>query len=436
MGLTFYRGNVNLPSGGDPMEAVAEALRERRLRQQQIQDEERRRAGALDQQRQIEQMTRQRQLEIHDLDNKADMERALAIRKDAQAAQLEAQRKAVPGIQTALGKGNADAARAAAVAAGIEDFGEATPQAKQIEMGDDAMGMGGALPPPPDPNAKKRYGFSVGGSRQEFELAPPVDNTAAAATISDYLKHTNPAIRRAAGAYRAQIEPGKEQPGRALAKLSTMEGQARGRGGTGSGARASQAAQRGDRRLDLSEEAAARAYAKDILGGLGYKEELGKMRKFSEIASTMTHGNAALDAAAAGTFVKVAQGGTGVISDSDMNQFWHRLGGMGVRGEEGIQAALSGKMGDQKRKIVGDAVKELAGTAQANISQIRGQFRDAYAQSPNLSKYGKQMEAAYFGGAGAQAKDEKAKSEQAPKAAPQNEDEMVEMVMRKLRGEQ
>ena len=188
------------------------------------------------------------------------MERALATRKDAQAAQLEAQRKAIPGIQTALGKGNADAARAAAAAAGIEDFGEATPQAKQIEMGDDAMGMGEALPPPPDPNAKKRYGFSVGDQRQEFELAPPVDNTAAAATITGYLKHSDPAIKRAAGTYRALVELGKETPGRAVAKLATMEAQIRGQNASSANSRRSTGI--AGQRLSLDREKATAAVEK------------------------------------------------------------------------------------------------------------------------------------------------------------------------------
>ncbi len=154
---------------------------------------------------------------------------------------------------------------------------------------------------------------------------------------------------------------------------------------------------RGDKRLGLQEEAQARLLAKDVLSGLGFKEVQAQNRKFNDMAAAVSaNPNAALDAVTAGSFVKMAQGGTGVISDSDMEQFWNRIGGVGDKSAQWVENVLSGKIDQDKRAKVAEAVKWLASQAGNNLKTIRGSMEYAFSKSPNLSSYGAQMTGIYF----------------------------------------
>jgi len=292
MALTFYRGNVNLPNGGDPIAEVSAALRERRLRQQQLQDRTHNEAAELERQRQNEQNIRERMLQVHQLDNEADLQRALATRKDAQAARAEAQRKAIPGIQAHLGKGDADAARAAALAAGIDNFGEVAPARVERDFGDSVMEMGASVQPLPDPNAPKKFGFSVGDQRQEFALAKPADNTAVAATMDIYLNDPNPEIRKLAGVVRAQTALGKLNPGKGLSMLSNQVARLRGQDVSAANSRRSVAL--GGQRLALDTTKADRQVDKgDATANrqtnqfeASYNTLRGQMKRYDDLLST------------------------------------------------------------------------------------------------------------------------------------------------------
>lgn len=122
---------------------------------------------------------------------------------------------------------------------------------------------------------------------------------------------------------------------------------------------------------DRGEEAAIDAITGKVFGQMGFKEVQVSNRKFNDMATQLTHKNAASDAVTAGSFVKMAQGGTGVVSDNDMEAFWNRIGGVTTRSAEWVSKVLSGQISPEKREIVSQAVKELAGRAQSNKAEIR-----------------------------------------------------------------
>lgn len=157
---------------------------------------------------------------------------------------------------------------------------------------------------------------------------------------------------------------------------------------------------RGDKRIEMAEEGGARQLAKDVLASYGFKEVQAQNRKFNDMSAELTaNPNAALDAVIAGTFVKQAQGGTGVISDSDMDAFWNRIGGVSDKSSQWVSNVLSGKIDPDKRAKVAEAVQWLASQAGANLKEIQGAMTHAFANSKNYSAYGDQMIGTYFPGA-------------------------------------
>ncbi len=180
--------------------------------------------------------------------------------------------------------------------------------------------------------------------------------------------------------------------------------------------------ERGDKRIAMAEEGGARQLAKDVLASYGFKEVQAQNRKFNDMASELgASPNAALDAVIAGTFVKQAQGGTGVISDSDMEAFWNRIGGVSDKSSQWVSNVLSGKIDPDKRAKVAEAVQWLAKQNGANLGVIQGAMTHAFANSKNYSAYGDQMVGTYFPGA-RKAKPDAAGSGAAPAAGgkPQN----------------
>lgn len=119
------------------------------------------------------------------------------------------------------------------------------------------------------------------------------------------------------------------------------------------------------------EETAVDAITGKVFGNMGFKEVQVSNRKFNDMASQLSKPNAAMDAVSAGSFVKMAQGGTGVISDSDMEAFWNRIGGVKERSAQWVQNVLSGQIAPEKRAIVGQALKDLAGRANQNLGDIK-----------------------------------------------------------------
>lgn len=156
-------------------------------------------------------------------------------------------------------------------------------------------------------------------------------------------------------------------------------------------------------------EASAREAANTVLRNLGAKEEILADRKYSTMLSNLTtNPNAALDAATSGQWVKLAQGGTGVISDSDMDAFWNRIGGVGQRVDGKIQEIINGQITSGKRQVVADAVRWLAGRAQHNLNGIQKSMEYHFDTSPNLAPYKDQMIGTYFSRSREKIKDRRA----------------------------
>lgn len=140
--------------------------------------------------------------------------------------------------------------------------------------------------------------------------------------------------------------------------------------GAGSGVKAD--------KLDLDLELKTDSIVQKVLMNTGYKEAAVQNRKFNDMAATIAGAkdNAALSAATAGQWVKQAQGGSGVISDSDMNIFWDRIGGKlsPTQFDQLINNYTSGKLAKGKHAIVSDAIRALANQAQSNLDGIAGQI--------------------------------------------------------------
>lgn len=144
-----------------------------------------------------------------------------------------------------------------------------------------------------------------------------------------------------------------------------------------------------ERASDRQDESGLDLLTSRVFQQTGFKEVQVQNRKFNDMSAQLaTKPNAALDAKTAGTWVKEAQGGTGVISDSDMDVFWNRVGGKPAQVEQWIRDFVDGKMAPDKRAIVMEATKELAKRAQYNLGQIKEAVRyrvknSAYADREN-----------------------------------------------------
>lgn len=154
-------------------------------------------------------------------------------------------------------------------------------------------------------------------------------------------------------------------------KNRAMRVQLKGMGGGGTGDKA-QRTKLMNEKTGLEIEGKYSQEVQKVLMNRGFKELNTQAVKFSDMAATIAgaQDSGALSAIASGQFVKMAQGGTGVISDSDMKVFWERIGGLGVRGEQAFRNAMDGKMGPEKQAEVASAVKELEGKARGNVNSI------------------------------------------------------------------
>lgn len=129
------------------------------------------------------------------------------------------------------------------------------------------------------------------------------------------------------------------------------------------------------RTADRGDEGALDAITKNVLSQTGYKDTALANRRFNDMAVKLAQKNAAVDTAVMGEWTKQAQGGAGVLSDSDLKVFYSRIGGFGVRTEEEIQKAINGQMGEGKRKLMTDASRWLAGRAAENLKTVKESLR-------------------------------------------------------------
>lgn len=111
-----------------------------------------------------------------------------------------------------------------------------------------------------------------------------------------------------------------------------------------------------------------------VLTNYGFKELNTQAVKFESLLDQIAGAsdNAALNAIARGSFVKMSQGGVGVISDNDMRVFWDRIGGLGMRASEAWQGYKDGTLSPDKRKIVQSAIADMHAKARENVDSIGG----------------------------------------------------------------
>lgn len=103
----------------------------------------------------------------------------------------------------------------------------------------------------------------------------------------------------------------------------------------------------------------------------GYKLTRGEYYKYQQMADALRQENAALDSTTAGAWTKLAQGGTGVVSDNDVKVFWKRIGGLGVQTADQLEGILTGKISHPKRNLVLDAARWLSDKAAAKLQADR-----------------------------------------------------------------
>lgn len=152
---------------------------------------------------------------------------------------------------------------------------------------------------------------------------------------------------------------------------------------TGGGAPSARQGQK-DLNQQLLTEGKYDGIVQKVLTNKGYKEINTSGVKMADMASTIAGAsdNAALAAIGGGQFVKMAQGGTGVISDSDMRVFWSKIGGLGVRGEQAFNDAMSGRLGEDKKNAVLAAVQQLEAKAKANMNDIGSSIASRLSSTP------------------------------------------------------
>jgi hypothetical protein len=402
----------------DPFSGIKNALTEAR---QSMRDQDKQRADMLMREKELAQ-----QGEIQ-RGNLALGNRQQAMREEAANAELKSKRmEVVTQIGQALDAGRPDMARQIASVHGIKLDDVLGPQhgagdtlmapgaTRQVQH--EAPPVGPVQPPtteyvpgeeqPVKPQARSyridgvgydqeerqlgeraQAARNAGVQRQAFSTLGPEygDLAASLATGADPKVAAIVSQRYERDTQREAIEAEKvrqrgfaeEQQGRALAQSDLNNQRMAAAIAAGKSAGLGLKAELGERQ----EESGLDGVTEKVFRNLGFKEIQAQNRKFNDMAAGLAKGNAALDAKTAGSWVKEAQGGTGVISDADMRQFWDRVGGWGIRGQEMVQGALNGQLGDEKRRVVAEAVRELAGRAQYNLGNIKTALRQRLENS-------------------------------------------------------
>jgi len=171
---------------------------------------------------------------------------------------------------------------------------------------------------------------------------------------------------------RSQTFQDKQGDKRDANRIAVKKIRPPGAGGAGAGGLGTKLKEQRLEKGELEIEDKYDGYVQKIVTNLGFKDINKNQMKLDDLAKTIAGAsdNAALKAFGAGQVVKLAQGGTGVVSDQDMKVFWDRIGGLGMRAREAWQGYLDGTLSIEKRKIVADAVNVLQSSAMAHGERI------------------------------------------------------------------
>lgn len=142
-------------------------------------------------------------------------------------------------------------------------------------------------------------------------------------------------------------------------------------------------------RLDIQRGGYAQGLTAKTLTRMGFTELQLGARKFNNMAEKLaSNPNPALDATIAGEFVKQAQGGTGVISDNDMQVFWDNIGGIGVKTWQHVQKIINGEIEPEKRAFVMGAVKKIASITAGNLDTVGRALDTVHRGDPIIGEHG------------------------------------------------
>jgi hypothetical protein len=154
-------------------------------------------------------------------------------------------------------------------------------------------------------------------------------------------------------------------------RIDVKKTRAPGGGGAGGGVKA-QTADANLRKKLLDEEQEYAQQTENALRIHGAVNIFKSEQKAQEMAALIAgaENSAALHSMVRGAFVKMAQGGVGVISDQDMKVFWDRMGGLGVRTQQAMYDALNGELTGVRAKDVKDAIDVLIASSKKQEAKL------------------------------------------------------------------
>ena len=134
-------------------------------------------------------------------------------------------------------------------------------------------------------------------------------------------------------------------------------------------------------RLDLAKDQAGQRNFLNFIDRQGYKADVGTMKDLIDTSSAMLQHNSALDVTAGAAFARKANG-AGVLTDKDYDRFWGAIGGVGARPENFMDNVMSGNMGEEKRRIVLDAIAHKVFSEAHRLRTIATQADKQFAGEP------------------------------------------------------
>lgn len=143
--------------------------------------------------------------------------------------------------------------------------------------------------------------------------------------------------------------------------------------------------------LAIRTEEAGKKEFQDFLRNQGYKADLAGMKDLIDSKRSLGLKNSMLDIGAGAAIARKANG-SGVLTNQDMSRFWDAIGGVGARPENWFEQAITGQMGDEKRRIVLEGVYEKIDQEEARLRNIAVQADKFLANE----KWWPGVRAAYF----------------------------------------
>ena len=125
------------------------------------------------------------------------------------------------------------------------------------------------------------------------------------------------------------------------------------------------------------DEAGERQF-QNFIRSQGYKADVAALRDLSDTNEALKVNNSALDVTAGAQFAKKAQG-AGVLTDKDYDRFWSAIGGAEARPENWFENVIDGKMGENKRRIVVEAIRHKVDAEVNRLKTIATQADKKFA---------------------------------------------------------